>query len=1589
MDELREAAASSSIEESRTLSPSTSSASPPIPLPNFNIIPKILAKDLALDFLADFACKSAPLRDIPDVFKYSCNSVANCQKKSAIEWQKKQTKLDKEKLKAGLKMLEDPVAAKVEEQDRVRIFRQEQEIAIGIQLVSRSGGPRNRKSRKEPDSGIQLDLQGLIDIVKSEVGDNRKFYLNQSFCLKRHSDVFANPVKAGNIVLDEVHQDLSILQCPAISYTAVERQAMDFMSCLSSRSSESKSDTWTTSLGLSVATKQECGQPFSTAIRLYLMNRPNDSQQIENPIFDFNRFFPGKSASFWQGSPYQGVWSTLRIGMELDVYASSARLYQLPSQTSTIAQRRALLQHFYPNTEFVHAFSTGEAAGLIDLENFYSQLLPPPPQPPAALDSLQPVEMRTPLLPFQRRSVGWLLQREHASDLERTATYKSETWERLTIGFEAQGMDIAYSRLTGRALPVEVFPEWAMEGRGATTTAYDSFSRDKDEFGLSAVRGSMLCEEMGLGKTLEVIALVMLNKRKNDSKIPNVIFDETLDMGVTKVSATLIVTPETLVAQWKREIEQHAPTLKVMVYEGWKSLLERCEIYERGKRKLNPGVDEVSQYKELIDTWMQEVVEADIMLTTFGTVQMDWDVAPPPTKRARRSCATYVEKVRPLSALLLCHWHRVAIDEIQELDIASASKTANMVKTIKRDYSLAISGTPAKASVQDLASSLSFLGVRMPTHVWNRIVTPAYSKALHAIFCNIAIRHPKSSLSAEELTIPPQRRLLVPIKLSSIEWAYYKETYENNMDRLQRSQHGYTDSAMLRSVLHTLRMICTHLQVGLLGPNPNANGGRAVRLRLDHRIMPILDALQRMEEDAEATVLSRFAEVCRHQIRRALLIVLQDPTKWNLAVRIYEELYRDVTHQLTELETKVAGIPDDYGRTDTAAEDDEQHNERASPLNTLGLRRHTLRLLQHEIVFRLGDIFSSPEVDVEGRSQKEDQWYSTAGRIRSELLKSSAKSANDLRTRLEAVLRRSKVANFGELEIEEPDQLGLRGQRVQEPITIRIECLNDNAEMLWDARGKIVSALMETIDDTPSQADEAGGKDYQQTLQEQHELEAYMWIYQCALADRTEFMVEERSALAVQADRAEAIRQAEAEDQVAEEQAAGTDQEIDIREKLMEQRNAIRHAAQKGMSLKAAYIELNGIRANAFNRPEEDAICRMEVDRLKDVIKTQTQIIKRLTDEFAVMNNCFNRRVAHYRALQAISDTVGEVELETDDVAQDLVTANSRVVAAQAAYDRVNARRRYSFLAFLRQLQSVRVESTEDICPICCEQLGDGAAANAVILACLHRLCAPCYRELCFNFDKPVCPTCRRRVEMDDDVQNITYKPVQPQGVLGEIIAEDAESGSLQATLDLSEYNIASEDPEMLSVHVKGSWGSKLDRLIRQLQYWRRTQPDVKHIIFSSWKDALTIVEAALNDNGISWRSRSAKKGDTSIQEFTEDPDILVFLLHGERENSGLTLTAASVCHLLEPVINSGFELQAIGRVDRLGQMKETTVYSYATLDTVETKIVNRAKANHTSLYAKDEAESSKRGTVMASTARKGADDLSGSRDDILDLLLA
>ena len=79
----------------------------------------------------------------------------------------------------------------------------------------------------------------------------------------------------------------------------------------------------------------------------------------------------------------------------------------------------------------------------------------------------------------------------------------------------------------------------------------------------------------------------------------------------------------------------------------------------------------------------------------------------------------------------------------------------------------------------------------------------------------------------------------------------------------------------------------------------------------------------------------------------------------------------------------------------------------------------------------------------------------------------------------------------------------------------------------------------------------------------------------------------------------------------------------------------------------------------------------------------------------------------------------------------------------------------------------------------------------------------------------------------------------------------------------------------------------------------------------------------------------------TGITRFKEDPAIECFLLHARAHSSGLNLVNASHVFLCEPLLNTALELQAIARVDRIGQQHETTVWLYLISGTVEESIHN------------------------------------------------
>ncbi|CAM9883365.1 unnamed protein product [Pylaiella littoralis] len=155
----------------------------------------------------------------------------------------------------------------------------------------------------------------------------------------------------------------------------------------------------------------------------------------------------------------------------------------------------------------------------------------------------QPSELKVDLFQYQRSSCQWML--DHERDARGLNGY---FWERREW---ADGGD----------------PLWYFPLAG--------------EFRLAEpphITGGLLCEEMGLGKTIEVISTILANPRdggSHSSPQHRLSLQEErichLDSQMRVVSrATLIVVPVSLVGQWAEEIRKktEAGALRVMTYAG-------------------------------------------------------------------------------------------------------------------------------------------------------------------------------------------------------------------------------------------------------------------------------------------------------------------------------------------------------------------------------------------------------------------------------------------------------------------------------------------------------------------------------------------------------------------------------------------------------------------------------------------------------------------------------------------------------------------------------------------------------------------------------------------------------------------------------------------------------------------------------------------------------------------------------------------------------------------------------------------------------------------------------------------------------------
>lgn len=177
---------------------------------------------------------------------------------------------------------------------------------------------------------------------------------------------------------------------------------------------------------------------------------------------------------------------------------------------------------------------------------------------------------------------------------------------------------------------------------------------------------------MGLGKTVEMIALISLHKRPRDAFGTMAVPSKELRPS----SATLIITPPSILPQWISELRRHSPTLKVFNYKGIKSY---------------PGLDQV----QLLD----KLSNHDVVFTTYNVLSSEIHYSRPAPDRQLRAEKRYAPPKSPLTQLL---WWRVCLDEAQMIE-SGVSNAATVAKLIPRVFAWCVTGTPVQ---RDLAGML-------------------------------------------------------------------------------------------------------------------------------------------------------------------------------------------------------------------------------------------------------------------------------------------------------------------------------------------------------------------------------------------------------------------------------------------------------------------------------------------------------------------------------------------------------------------------------------------------------------------------------------------------------------------------------------------------------------------------------------------------------------------------------------------------------------------------------------------------------------------------------------------------------------------
>ncbi len=251
--------------------------------------------------------------------------------------------------------------------------------------------------------------------------------------------------------------------------------------------------------------------------------------------------------------------------------------------------------------------------------------------------------------------------------------------------------------------------------------------------------GGILADEMGLGKTIQTISFLMSKKEQ-----------------LKKKPISLIVTPTSLIYNWKNEFDTFAPSLNVALVHGNKK--------DRDKN-------------------LENLDNIDVIITTYGTLRNDLE--------------SYLDKT----------FDYCIIDEAQNIKNPIAQST-EAVKSIHAKVKFALTGTPIENNLFELWSIFDFI---MPGYLYSRsrfaelfMNNEDNSYNLKKLIQPFILRRTKSEVM-KELPNKIEKKFFVELNDNQKELysSYVKDIQEKMVDKDIRK-----DKIVIFSYLTKLRQIC-------------------------------------------------------------------------------------------------------------------------------------------------------------------------------------------------------------------------------------------------------------------------------------------------------------------------------------------------------------------------------------------------------------------------------------------------------------------------------------------------------------------------------------------------------------------------------------------------------------------------------------------------------------------------------------------------------------------------------------------------------------------------------------------------------------